>query len=212
MTQEKIIESVKNVYDDISLEFSASRQYLWPDLKPFTDQTKSGSSVLDVGCGNGRLLLGLPQKIDYTGLDISNNLLKEAQKRNPGKIFHLGDITNNTSWKNLALYDYIYCIGVIHHLPTLKDQIFVLKQMKRHLKPNGKIILTVWNLWHSKYLKYHLDPKTKLKNLHYVYIPFQGKPRFYFAFTTLYLKRLFRLTHFKLKIHKTTHNYLLTNE
>lgn len=209
MNSKDQIKSVKNTYDFIGKEFSASRQYIWPDIKPFLTKVKSGSSVLDVGCGNGRLLMGLPKNIRYTGLDISKQLLKEAQKAHPKNKFIETDITKQTTWDTLPLFDYIFCIAVLHHLPTEKDHLFVLEQIKKHLKPNGKILITVWNLWQPKYLTYHLDLKTKLQNPHYVYIPFQGNPRFCFAFTKSYLKLLFKKANLNLKLNKTAQNYLI---
>ena len=208
--EENIITSVKNIYDNIGKEFSSSRQYIWPDLKPYLKNVKSGSSVLDVGCGNGRLLLGLPEKIKYTGLDISKELLKEAEGAHPEHKFYETDITKESIWKHLPQYDYIFCVAVFHHLPTKKDQLFVLNQIKRHLKPRGKILITAWNLWQPKYLKYHFDLKTKLQNPHFVYIPFQGKPRFCFAMTTPYLKKLLKSVNLKLKVKKSPHNYILS--
>ncbi|HCW31121.1 TPA: hypothetical protein DGD59_00140, partial [Candidatus Collierbacteria bacterium] len=94
--EENIITSVKNIYDNIGKEFSSSRQYIWPDLKPYLKNVKSGSSVLDVGCGNGRLLLGLPEKTKYTGLDISKELLKEAERAHPEHKFYETDITKES--------------------------------------------------------------------------------------------------------------------
>ncbi|HAN22759.1 TPA: hypothetical protein DCP77_03185 [Candidatus Collierbacteria bacterium] len=208
--EENIITSVKNIYDNIGKEFSSSRQYIWPDLKPYLKNVKSGSSVLDVGCGNGRLLLGLPEKTKYTGLDISKELLKEAERAHPEHKFYETDITKESIWKHLPQYDYIFCVAVFHHLPTKKDQLFVLNQIKRHLKPRGKILITAWNLWQPKYLKYHFDLKTKLQNPHFVYIPFQGKPRFCFAMTTPYLKKLLKSVNLKLKVKKSPHNYILS--
>lgn len=210
MPKQSQIESIKNVYDEISQEFSATRQYIWPDLKPFLNEVKSNSSVLDVGCGNGRLLLGLPQKIKYTGIDISKELLKEAEKNYPEQKFLETDITQDSIWKHLPQYDYIFCVAVLHHLPTEKDQLFVLNQIKKHLKPHGKAVITVWNLWQPKYRKYHLDLKTKLQNPHHVYIPFQGKPRFHFAFTSIYLRQLLKKAKFPLTVKKSPHNYLLS--
>lgn len=208
-SSKQIIASVKNTYDEIGKEFSASRQYIWPDLKPFLNEVKPNSTILDVGCGNGRLLLGLPKNIKYTGIDISNQLLSEAQKAHPNHKFIEADITHDQVWEQLPQYDYIYSIAVLHHLPTKKDQLFVLNQIKKHLKPHGKILITSWNLWQPKYLKYHFDLKTKLRDIHHVYIPFQGKPRFCFAVTTPYLKKLLKASNLHLKVTKSPHNYIL---
>jgi len=210
MDQQNKIDSVKNTYDTIGKEFSASRQYIWPDLKQYLNKVKQNSSILDVGCGNGRLLLGLPKKIKYLGMDISKELLKEAEKANPNQKFLETDITKEQIWKHLPQFDYIFCIAVLHHLPTEKDQLFVLKQIQKHLKPKGKVLITAWNLWQPRYIKYHFDLKTKLQNPHFVYIPFQGKPRFCFAVTIPYLKRLLKKANLKLKVKKTPHNYILS--
>jgi len=203
------IEHVKKTYDVIASEFSASRQYIWPDLKPFLSQVKPNSSVLDVGCGNGRLLLGLPEKIKYTGIDISTGLLQEAEKAHPDQKFIETDITKDTIWKHLPQYDYIFCVAVLHHIPTQKDQLFVLEQIKKHLKPKGKAFITVWNLWQPKYLRYHIDLKTKLQNPYFVYIPFQGKPRFCFAFTKPYLGSILKKSGLKLNVVNSGKNYLI---
>lgn len=212
----KIITSVKQTYDAIGKEFSATRQYIWPDLKQFLDKVKPNSSVLDVGCGNGRLLLGLPENIKYTGMDISKTLLNQAKNTHPSHEYIETDITKEKAWRNLPQFDHIFCIAVLHHLPTKKDQLFVLDQIKKHLKPEGEVLITVWNLWQPKYLKHHLSLKSinikcKMCNVKYLYVPFQGKPRFCFAFTHPYLKNLLRTSHFDLKIKKTPHNYILSD-
>jgi SAM-dependent methyltransferase len=209
-----IIASVKNTYNDIGSEFSATRKYLWPDLKPFLSLVKPDSSVLDVGCGNGRLLLGLPQNTRYTGLDISQELLKETQKTYPNRKFIEADITQDSAWENLPTYDYIFSVAVFHHLPTKKDQLMVLKQIKKHLKPGGKVLITAWNLWQPRYFKHHLSLnslslKCNMRNVKCLFVPFQAKPRFCFAATKPYLKYLLQTAGLKLKIKKAAHNYLI---
>jgi 2-polyprenyl-3-methyl-5-hydroxy-6-metoxy-1,4-benzoquinol methylase len=214
----KIIASVKDTYDLIGKEFSTSRAYIWPDLAPFLSQITSRTvfEVLDVGCGNGRLLLGLPEKIKYTGLDISQTLLAEAAKAHPKNKFLETDITKDTVWQKLPQYDYIFCVAVLHHLPTQENQLFVLDQIKKHLKPSGKVLITAWNLWQPKYINHHLSLKSlnlkcKMLNVKCLYVPFQGKPRFCFAVTVPYLRSLLKQADFNLKIVKSKHNYLLSN-
>ncbi len=204
--------SVKDVYNEIGVNFSASRGYIWPDLKPFLAEVKSSSTVLDVGCGNGRLLLGLPEKVKYTGIDFSTTLLEKAIENHPSARFIETDITTPDVWKDLPQFDFIFCIAVIHHLDNRRNQLFVLKQIKKHLKPNGKCLITAWNLWQPKLLKHHLDFKTKLKNLRHLYIPFLGKPRFHFAHTKPYLENLLKEADLDLIIDKTSRNYLIHSE
>ena len=201
--------SVKDTYNQIGAQFSASRGYIWPDMKPFLADVPPHASVLDVGCGNGRLLLGLPAGIDYIGLDFSTTLLEKAVENHPKAHFLETDITKPDGWKNLPLFDYIFCIAVIHHLATRREQIFLLKQIKAHLKPGGKCLITSWNLWQPKFLKHHLDFRTKIQNHHFVYIPFQGLPRFHFAHTKPYLEGLLHEAKLDLVVEKSSRNYLI---
>lgn len=201
--------TTKDTYNQISEQFSASRGYIWPDLKPFLNEVLPKSSVLDLGCGNGRLLLGLPSNADYLGIDESNNLLVKAKELHSKNIFIEGDITKEETWQNLPKYDYIFCIAVIHHLPSHHQHLFLLNEIKKHLKPNGKVLITAWNLWQPKLLKHHLNLKTKLVNHHHVYIPFQGTPRFHFAHTLPYLNNLIKKSGLNLTVERSAKNYLI---
>ena len=203
------IDEVKKTYEEIAKDFSNTRGYLWPDLKPFVKVVKPKESVLDVGCGNGRLLLGLPKTVKYTGLDISSGLLKEAERIHPGHHFIETDITEPGIWKHLGKFDHIFCVALMHHLPDRQSQLFVLKQIKSHLKPKATLLITVWNLWQTKYIKYHVDPGTKWRNPYWVNIPFKGRKRFCFAYTKPYLVSLLKEAGLPLNIKRTEGNYLL---
>lgn len=48
--------------------------------------------VLDAGCGYGDLLEALPSSIDYTGIDISPDLIEMARQRYPERTFHEGNL------------------------------------------------------------------------------------------------------------------------
>jgi SAM-dependent methyltransferase len=121
------------------------------------------------------------------------------------------DITKDEIWKTLLQFDFIFSIAVIHHLPTRRDQTFVLEQIKKHLKPGGKCLITAWNLWQPKLLKRRMKNDTKIKDKHVIYIPFQGKPRFHFAHTKPYLEGLLCEVGLDLKVTKTSKNYLISN-
>ena len=51
---------------DIGIDFSRTRAKMWPSLLPLLEDIQSTDSILDLGCGNGRLLTALnhlPQKL-----------------------------------------------------------------------------------------------------------------------------------------------------
>ena len=69
-------------YNSFAGQFSQTREYLWDDIKPLIKYIKENDKVLDIGCGNGRLYHVLKEKqIIYTGLDLSEELIKIAKDR-----------------------------------------------------------------------------------------------------------------------------------
>ena len=80
--QEQLLNIVKNNYEAIAADFDTTRKKaLWPLLAEYASLVKSGESVLDVGCGNGRLASAFINKdIEYLGIDNSENLIELAKK------------------------------------------------------------------------------------------------------------------------------------
>jgi SAM-dependent methyltransferase len=199
---DKILEKTKQDYNIIAKHFSQKRRYIWEDIRPFLKHIKVGDRLLDVGCGNGRLFRELKnKKIDYLGVDFSEELLKIAKKENPQGNFQYGDITKAKTWENLTNFDVICCIAVFHNLYTRKLQEKVLNYIYQSLKPNGILILTAWNLWQKRFWQMHLKQLGfKLRgNLKWVKVPYQvsdGKKiakkvdRFCYGFSLNELKSL----------------------
>ena len=74
---EQILKINNESYERISSSFSASRNRPWPDVDyALKKYLKDGSRVLDIGCGNGRLVHSLfkSKNIDYLGFDNSKSL------------------------------------------------------------------------------------------------------------------------------------------
>ena len=160
-----IIKSVQQMYDEIGTHFSRTRQKTygnggssnWLVTDKYLSKLKSGQSVLDVGCGNGKLVSGLPEGVEYLGTDFSKTLLDEAKKLYPKHKFVYGDVVNPKHWVDLGKYDAIFCVAVLHHIPEREQQVYILKECRKHLKSGGFLYLTVWNLWQEKFLQYQID-------------------------------------------------------
>ena len=76
------------LYDDIAKEFSATRAYPWKELQVFIPYIKDNFKILDLGCGNGRLVKSLEQadkKLNYLGVDFSTQLIEQAKNMNMPK-------------------------------------------------------------------------------------------------------------------------------
>lgn len=153
------------MYDEIGTHFSRTRQKSygngesknWRVTDKYLSRLRAGESVLDIGCGNGKLVSGLSEGVEYLGTDFSKTLLAEAKMLYPKHRFCYGNVVESAHWAKLGQYDAIFCVAVLHHIPDKKQQIYVLKQAKKHLKKGGFMYLTVWNLWQEKFLQSHLE-------------------------------------------------------
>ncbi len=169
-TQKNLLETVKRNYEEIAEDFSETRKkYLWPELIKLAGEVKDGDKILDAGCGNGRLLEVLKnKKINYLGIDASEKLIKLAEQKFSDPNYHrfsgipptiniikrrdkfqIRDILELSKMPEIN-FDYVFSAAVLHHLPGEDLRLAALKQLKNKIKPEGKIIITVWNLWSQK--------------------------------------------------------------
>lgn len=193
MYSKRIQEKVKNDYDFIASSFSSTRQKEWKDFRVFIPYLRSSSSVLDMGCGNGRLFdfLKKHEITDYLGIDQSKELLKEAREFHPKQSFMEADMSGDLQLEKE--FDVIFAIASFHHLPP-KDQLKTLKAWKKHLKPGATLIMTNWNLHQVSFwlplLKSFFLPRFGFRG---VLVPWQDVlERYYFAFTKRRLKLLLK--------------------
>jgi len=230
--QLKLLQIVKSNYEEIAEEFHHTRmknwQPLWGEMVKFTQTVEDGSRVLDLGCGNGRLLNALTKKnISYTGIDNSAGIIKHARENYSQEMrdvkFIVGDILELDKIKEIAgrKFDYIFLVAALHHIPGLKLRIEFLRQAKNFLKPGGKIFITNWNIWGQKRFYRELIKSILLKLAgRYEYdwgdilFPWKGRDftslRYYHAFTRSELAGLARESGLRIeKLHKDKFNYYL---
>lgn len=231
-TEKNLLEIVKNNYEEIVVSFNSTRtKYIWPELLKLTARVKDGDRVLDVGCGNGRLLHALSGKsIKYLGIDESLGLIETAKinwkmsvslrdgdwRFANGNILKLDEIAEKD-------FDYAYCVAVLHHLPGEDLRIEALKQMKNKVQKNGRIIITVWNLWNQKkfgwliykYAFLRLIGKNKMDcgDILFDWKNSNGQAvsqRYYHAFTFHELRKISKKAGLKIeKLYNDEHNYYL---
>src|SRR3989338_3948346 len=81
---QQLLETTRDAYDRAAEEFSASRARFWKELEYLLSYAEPGMKAIDIGCGNGRLYPMLAERdVDYTGVDNSEGLLKEARALHP---------------------------------------------------------------------------------------------------------------------------------
>ena len=114
-TATRLLRSVPKMYDSIAPQFSRTRQSIWSDFLFFAPYLPSNPSVLDVGCGNGRLLRYYEKTpfSSYLGVDNSKKLLRHARAEHPGKkiCFKYGDLLE---MKVSRSYDAVFLMAVLH--------------------------------------------------------------------------------------------------
>lgn len=206
-----ILNKTKEDYSLIADDFSRTRSFAWDELKLLVQYITPDDKVLDLGCGNGRLLqIFEDQDIEYIGIDNSEKLIKIAKEKYPQKNFQVADALNLPFPDNC--FDKIYSVAVLHHIPSIELRFQFLKEAKRTLRPGGLLVLTVWNLWQRKTAWKLLIKTTILKLLRKSQLDFRdifypwknsGKEiiaqRYFHLFTQKELKKLFKKAGFKIK-------------
>lgn len=89
------------------------------EFREFNSHLKTGNLVIDVGCASGvhaPLFLGLGQKLEYEGLDISDKMIEIAKSRYPQLNFFVADILDRESLPNKK-YDAFWAGAVLMHVP-----------------------------------------------------------------------------------------------
>jgi len=194
----ELIEKTKKDFNLIAEEFNASRREVWPEMAELKIFIEPNSKVLDLGCGNGRLIDFLKDKnIKYFGIDFSEELIKMA-KNKYGNNFQVADILNLPFSDNY--FDTIWSIAVFHHIPSRELRLLALKEMKRVLKDKGRVIMACWNLYQKDYLnlllKYFFRKIFNKSKLDFkdVFVPWGNSniKRYYHAFTKKELEELFK--------------------
>ncbi len=104
-------------------------------------QPQPGEKILDIGCGTGNFSIKLAKMgCKVTGIDISQPMLEEAEKKaeklNLDINFKKGDVLNLEFDDNK--FDSVFSMAAIEFIKDLET---AFKEIKRVVKPGGKILL-----------------------------------------------------------------------
>jgi len=207
MDSKAIIHKTRQDYNLIAAKFSGTRFDLWEELKPFKKLIKDGQSILDWGCGNGRLIfLFQDKKIKYFGLDQSEELLKIAKIKwtkeiVDGKVSFFHTAIQDKKFDD-NFFDLAFLIASFHHLPDEQTRLDLLNKIYKELKFGGKVIITVWNL-ESDWAKDKLKKDWKKIGENDFFIPWKSQDgevlseRYYHHFSEVELRNILQKTGFK---------------
>lgn len=208
----ELLKKTQEDYNLIAEDFARTRWNIWPEFSIFRDYIKDKDKILDIGCGNGRLLELLKDKnIEYIGIDNSEKLIKIAKQKYPQNKFLLADVLKLPFQEKS--FDKVFLIAVLHNIPSKEFRLQILEEAKRVLKPGGILILTVWDIWrrnstvwqlHLKNILFKFIGKSKL-DFKDIFLPWknsQGKAlvhRYIHCFTKKELENLVKESGFKIK-------------
>ncbi|WP_320201903.1 class I SAM-dependent methyltransferase [Agrobacterium sp. rho-13.3] len=111
------------------------------------DTIKGGSTVLDIGCGKGRLARALAEvrpDVRIYGVDVAPSMIQSAMKVNSDIVnlsFCVGDGLSLSVFPN-EVFDVVYSYIVFQHLPRHITAQYIA-DAARVLKPKGRLIFQV---------------------------------------------------------------------
>lgn len=111
-----------------------------PGLKKLLDP-QGGESVLDLGCGQGIYARTLPHNVNYTGIDLSKDLIYEAKKldKNGKHAYYVADVTTGLPVES-GSYDHAICLLAIQNM---KDGAAMIKNVGEALKVGGDFVIVM---------------------------------------------------------------------
>jgi SAM-dependent methyltransferase len=130
-------------------------------LNPLTQADIADRSVLEMGCGNGSLLVHMAnwRPAYLEGVDLGDSVLSAT--RNLSTVaFKNWEIRKHdlTTYQSDG-FDVVYCIGVLHHL---KDPKTGFDAVVRNVKPGGRFHCWVYAKEGNAVVRYVVDPLRKV--------------------------------------------------
>lgn len=128
---------------DPATQPSAIRAFLQAELDLLDDVIEEGMRVIDVGCGTGRHLLRLSDRLRLgLGVDYQHGYIAEAAHR--ARVPHLHFITcDATAIPVTAVFDLAICLT--NTWGTMSDKAAVLAEMRRLAPEPGSRLLSVYS-------------------------------------------------------------------
>ena len=190
-------KNVKDVYEIIAEHFNDKRYSKWDWIESFLNQFPENSLIYDIGCGPGRNI-----RPGMVGVDNCDNFIKMCLSKDKNVI--KGDMTSLPMDSESGVG--IICIAAFHHLDNQKDRLTALNEFKRVLKPNSRIMISIWSI--------EQGPETKgNRKLKFKYgdniVPWNHHgiiyERYYYIFQIEEIKGLFDKSELKLIEHFWNH-------
>ena len=98
----------------------------------------SPQSVLDAGCGTGRIARELARRgVDVVGVDLDETMLSTARRKAPALVWHCADLASIDLGRT---FDVILLAGNVMIFLTPGTEAPVVANLVRHLAPGGRLV------------------------------------------------------------------------
>ena len=149
--------TTKEIYNMIADEFDIYRVKVWPCVSEFLKNFNSNSMILDIGCGNGKNIVGNPH-LNFKGIDFSEKLVSICQSKNLDVL--LASMTSIPYKDNM--FDGFIAVASYHHLDNDNDRKSTLNEMYRILKPKGIGLIVVWAMEQGNKSKFKFTKRDEM--------------------------------------------------
>ena len=148
--------SVRDTYEEIAAHFAKTRAYPWPEVETFLESAPDGRLGLDLGCGNGRHVAPLAERVDRVlAVDASHALLDEARDRvtEDGVADRTALLSGDAASLPLRAdtVDLAVFVATLHHLPDRSLRVASLDDLARALTPGGRALVSAWSTAHDRF-------------------------------------------------------------
>ena len=152
----------RQFYEQFAAEYSQSRRELQPGMSRALHALGTFDSLLDVGCGDGRVGWAIAEGAlartlsHYVGIDASPALMNQRGGL-PAQLqswqAHIADLCEpgwSAPLQKLAPFDAAVCFSVLHHIPSTDLRQQILTELRTLLRPGARVAISVWQLTHHE--------------------------------------------------------------
>jgi ubiquinone/menaquinone biosynthesis C-methylase UbiE len=176
-----------NTYEAIASEFSTTRAYVWKCVKDFCSLMQDNTTILEVGCGNGKNMeyLNKHKQIISYGIDTCLNFVEHCKSKNLNVRF--GN-SLNIPYQNES-FDCMICIAMFHHLLSEEDRNQSMNEILRIMKKGALGMITCWAIEQPEITNFTFEIGINL-------VPWKGrkginKTRYYYVYNEKIFREFF---------------------
>jgi SAM-dependent methyltransferase len=152
----------RQFYDAFAPDFADSRSTLQPGILRALDALRSFKSLIDVGCGDGRVGRALTGRAieRYVGVDFSPKLLDQSPLPLPGGFELMLRDFSKPGWTHglPRRFDAVVCFSALHHLPGSRRRLRLLRDIRSLLASRARCAISVWQFLHVPRLRRKIVP------------------------------------------------------